>query len=415
MLDISIIVLKCRICSSDDLELVIDLGSLALTGVFLEDGKQAKKAPLVLKRCKNCGLVQLGHNYVESELYGNTYGYESHLNQSMVDHLQQKARTLEHKYLKSIPAAVVVDIASNDGTLLSGYKRDNLIKIGIDPLIDVVSDRYPLNALKIRNFFSSQEYWKVQNKSANLVTSLSVIYDLTDPVGFAKQIYEILEEDGIWHFEQSYLPLMIETLSYDTICHEHLLYLSMHDIKKILELTGFKIIEASMNGVNGGSIAISAIKTNKLLLEDPFVNYLISSEIKNGILDGSKIANFAKVVMEHSQDFRLLIIKYKELGYDVIGLGASTKGNVLIQIAGLDSNQISAIGDVNPRKFGKQTPGSAIPIFSEKNLLENASELTIAVVFPWHFRAGIVNNLEKFIMTGRKLLIPLPRIEVVSA
>ena len=189
----------------------------------------------------------------------------------------------------------------------------------------------------------------------------------------------------------------------------------MHDIKKILELTGFKIIEASMNGVNGGSIAISAIKTNKLLLEDPFVNYLISSEIKNGILDGSKIANFAKVVMEHSQDFRLLIIKYKELGYDVIGLGASTKGNVLIQIAGLDSNQISAIGDVNPRKFGKQTPGSAIPIFSEKNLLENASELTIAVVFPWHFRAGIVNNLEKFIMTGRKLLIPLPRIEVVSA
>lgn len=414
MLDISIVALECRICSSDDLELVIDLGSLALTGVFLEDGKQAKKAPLVLKRCKNCGLVQLGHNYVESELYGSTYGYESHLNQSMVDHLQQKARTLEHKYLKSIPVAVVVDIASNDGTLLSGYKRDNLIKIGIDPLIDVVSDRYPLNALKIRNFFSSQEYWKVQNKSANLVTSLSVIYDLTDPVGFAKQIYEILEEDGIWHFEQSYLPLMIETLSYDTICHEHLLYLSMHDIKKILELTGFKIIEASMNGVNGGSIAISAIKTNKLLLEDPFVNYLISLEIKNGILDGSKIANFAKVVMEHSQDFRSLIIKYKELGYDVIGLGASTKGNVLIQIAGLDSNQISAIGDVNPRKFGKQTPGSAIPILSEKNLLENASELTIAVVFPWHFRAGIVNNLEKFIMTGRKLLIPLPRIEVVS-
>jgi hypothetical protein len=225
---------ECRICGSAELKEVIDFGDLALTGVFLENGQDVPKAPLKLVLCSECGLVQLGHKYEQKALYGETYGYESHLNRSMVEHLQQKARVLERKFLQSIEKPIVVDIASNDGTLLNGYISDAVIKIGIDPLIGVVANCYPEDAIQVSEFFSASAYMSLGIGPANLVTSLSVIYDLDRPVEFANQIYEILQDEGIWHFEQSYMPSMLRTNSYDTICHEHVEFYSFKVVKKLL-------------------------------------------------------------------------------------------------------------------------------------------------------------------------------------
>ena len=407
-------VLLCRVCGGSSLNVVVDFGELSLTGVFLEDGNEVQREPLVLCRCGDCGLVQLCHNYSQLALYGDSYGYESHLNKSMVSHLQQKARVLEKKYLAGITNPKVVDIASNDGTLLSGYLNSAITKIGIDPLLNIVSNCYPAEAIKIGEFFSSSVYWDHLAGPSNLVTSLSVLYDLNDPVSFAKQVNEILIEDGIWHFEQSYLPLMIEATSYDTICHEHLLYLSMHDIQRILDISGFRILDASINGINGGSVAVTAIKTNRAVPPTPFVDFLLSSEIENGIVDGTRIASFAINYLKHASALNNLINKYKLSGADIIGFGASTKGNVLLQTAGLNFEDIRAIGDINTRKFGKQTPGSCIPIVSEKELIDAAGDSTVAIVLPWHFREGFINSLETFLSKGGKLIFPLPRIEVVS-
>lgn len=404
----------CRVCQSFALSVIIDFGELALTGVFLEDGGKVQQEPLVLCRCEDCGLIQLGHNYSQLELYGDSYGYESHLNETMVNHLQQKARILEKKYLAHLTNPIVVDIASNDGTLLSGYENSLITKIGIDPLLDIVSNCYPAETIKIGEFFSSSVYWSHSAGPSNLVTSLSVLYDLDDPVSFAKQVNEILVEGGIWHFEQSYLPLMIDATSYDTICHEHLLYLSMHDIQRILDLSGFRILDASINGINGGSVAVTAIKTTKAVSPNPFVEFLLSSEIDNGIVDGTKISKFAIDYLKHSLDLNRLVTQFKHAGADVIGFGASTKGNVLLQSAGLNFKLIRAIGDINTRKFGKQTPGSLIPIVSESELIDAAGDFTVAIVLPWHFREGIINSLEDYLSKGGKLLFPLPRIEVVS-
>lgn len=415
MINITRQVLACRVCHETTLDLIINFGNLSLTGVFLEDGREAKKEPLILCRCKSCGLVQLGHNYSQIDLYGDSYGYESHLNRTMVEHLQQTARILEEKYLAEIKNPIVVDIASNDGTLLSGYFHDSITKIGIDPLLDVVSDYYPLGTVKIRDFFSSSVYWKFESNPSNLVTSLSVLYDLDDPVAFARSVNEILVDQGIWYFEQSYLPLMIEATSYDTICHEHVLYLSLHDIQRILDLSGFKILEASINRTNGGSVAVTAIKTNSDVPLTPFVINLLDSEVKNGVFDGTAIQTFAESYFQHSIELRRIITEFKLLGADIIGFGASTKGNVLLQTAGLDFGDIRAIGDVNPRKFGKQTPGSSIPIVSEKELIETAGENTVALVLPWHFREGLVKSLEAYLSKGGKLVFPLPRIEVISS
>ena len=403
---------ECRICGSTQLKEVIDFGELALTGVFIENGHEVPRAPLKLMHCKICGLVQLGHKYDQNSLYGETYGYESHLNKSMVEHLQQKARVLERKFLKSKQKPIVVDIASNDGTLLSGYLSDKVIKVGIDPLIEVVANHYPTDAIRVPEFFSANAFTNLGLGLANLVTSLSVIYDLDRPIEFANQIYEILEEGGIWHFEQSYLPLMLETNSYDTICHEHLLYLSLIDIERILKAANFQLLDASINSVNGGSIAVSAIKTNEVVKASPFVTYLLRVETETGITDGSRLKIFAAQFREHADALRSLILEYKELGFDIVGFGASTKGNVLLQAAGIDSGLIRAIGEVNPRKFGKQTPGSSVPIVSEGSLIESASDMTVAIVLPWHFKEEILSREKKTINSGSKFIFPLPNLEV---
>jgi len=404
----------CRICSSPKLNKVIDFGKLALTGIFEIDGSIVPKASLVLMRCEECGLVQLGHTYQQEVLYGSTYGYESHLNQSMVVHLHQKARILERKYLGHISNPVIVDIASNDGTLLSGYESADSTKVGIDPLIEVVEDYYPKDSIKIKEFFSADAFENILDRKANLVTSLSVIYDLEDPVRFARDVCKILDDEGIWHFEQSYLPLMIETNSFDTICHEHLLYLSLSDIKRIIELAGMHLVDASINTVNGGSIAITAIKSRNKPAVSPFVDYLLNREIEVGISDGSQLNLFAQLFHKHCSDLKSLIMAHKELDFDVVAIGASTKGNVLLQVSGLDSSQIRVVGEVNPRKFGKQTPGTGIPIIPESELLKLANEKTLILILPWHFRENLLPKFEQFLSSGGKILFPLPRIELIA-
>ena len=208
---------------------------------------------------------------------------------------------------------------------------------------------------------------------------------------------------------------MLETNSYDTICHEHLLYLSLTDIQRILKAANFQLLDASINSVNGGSIAVSAIKTNEVVKASPFVTYLLRVENETGITDGSRLNVFVAQFREHAVAIKSLLLEYQELGFDIIGFGASTKGNVLLQAAEIDSQLIRAIGEVNPRKFGKQTPGSAIPILSESSLIKSASDMTVAIVLPWHFRENLLPKLEQYLSQGGKLLFPLPRIEMVSS
>ena len=413
MEDISRSVTKCRICKVANLEVVIDFGEMALTGVFASNGKEVPRAPLILMRCKECGLVQLAHSYDLDRLYGESYGYESHLNQSMISHLHSKARILEEKYL-SFDKPIILDIASNDGTFLAGFSRNDLIKVGIDPLIEVVSNCYPQDTLKIADFFSKEIYFANMNEQCQLVTSMSVLYDLDDPRKFVSDIADILAEEGIWHFEQSYLPTMVQTLSYDTVCHEHLLYLSLHDISKLLTDSGLQILEVSLNSTNGGSIAVTAIKTKKTISMHPFVKFLLDKEIEEGYQNGDKLREFANRAELHRTALLKLLRDLKISGSKIVGLGASTKGNVLLQWLQLDEDLLERIGDVNSRKFNKRTPGSDILIVDEKEIIDGANEKTIAVVLPWHFRDGIIIRSEALLAKGGSLLFPHPGIEIVS-
>lgn len=409
---------SCRVCQESNLESILDFGELSFTGVFAVDGSQIPKAELNLGRCRSCGLVQLLHSYDQEILYGESYGYESHLNSSMADHLKYKAAALEAKIRKDDESSsgdfIALDIASNDGTLLQGYSKD-VIKVGIDPLIGVVKDFYPEETHKIKSFFSSEVYFEVMKDKADLVTSLSVIYDLENPIKFAKEVASVLKDGGLWHLEQSYLPSMCKTLSYDTICHEHLLYLSLHDIKEILTQANFSILDVTLNDVNGGSIAVTAIKGETSNRVDPFVEFLLAKEVREGFQNGVALHEFASAALDHRLKLKNLLESYKNEGYLLYGLGASTKGNVLLQWAGIGNQLVLSIGDVNSKKEGKRTPGSNIPIISEAEVLKKSGEKTMYILLPWHFRKNILKKCNQSLGEGSKFLIPLPEIEVVAS
>ena len=307
----------------------------------------------------------------------------------------------------------MVDIASNDGTLLSGYSS-KIRTMGIDPLISNFANCYPENTIKVEEFFSSDSFFKYTPVKANLVTSLSVLYDIDSPINFAQSVSNILLPDGIWHFEQSYLPLMVDTLSYDTICHEHLTYLRLHDIKSIVESAGMQILDVTLNSINGGSIAVTAINSRKPVEVSPYIDFLINAEITSGYTSNEALNSFAKKAIEHKNSLQQLIFEYSTSGYNIVGLGASTKGNVLLQWLGMTPEVISCIGEINPKKFGKECPGSGVPIVSEREILAEANEKTIALVLPWHFREGIIRNCEELLRKDGRLLFPLPRIEIVN-
>jgi len=400
-------VAACRLCGSSDIEVFVDFGSLAMTGFFPKENESVSVAPLAMGKCQACGLVQLRDKLPISELYGPGYGYESHLNSSMQAHLKEVAQKLELR-LSLRSGDVVVDIASNDGTLLSGYANLGLQLIGIDPLIPFLTDNYPSHAIKIDKFFSKEAYCSVTKKKAKLITSFSVFYDLDDPIRFADDIFSILADDGLWVLEQSYLPTMVRSLGFDTICHEHLLYLSLNDIQKICNQVGLEIVDFTLNDINGGSIQILIQKNRGPKSPSPYISPFLKFESESRLISNEGLIDFGKQIEVYKNNLLEITKAFKDRGYEIQGLGASTKGNVLLQVCELDKQTISAIGEVNPRKFGRFTPGSAIPIVDENEIFEGVSRDRLILVRPWHFKDSILEKAKLRRLDNVFLLFPLP-------
>lgn len=403
---------KCRICGSPNLINVLSFGEQTLTGVFPKDKSSAvTKGPLDLVWCTKCGLLQLKQSYNLEEMYGENYGYRSGLNASMINHLANKIKTLEN--LVSLDESdLVLDIGSNDATSLKAYTR-KCRRVGIDPTGIKFKQYYPDDIDLIPDFFSSDVFFrKYPKQKAKIITSIAMFYDLEDPTSFVRDIESILADNGIWHFEQSYMPSMLRSKAYDTVCHEHLEFYSFKVIKALLENCGLRIVDVQMNAINGGSFAVTACKKNAPCRSNhPVIEWMIKQEDDMGLDTPKPYRNFEEKVYLHRKNLIGLIEALISDGKKVFGYGASTKGNVLIQFCGLTSKHIPCIADVNKDKFGCFTPGSLIPIVSEEEA--RAMKPDYFLVFPWHFKHSILEREHEFIEQGGKFIFPLPEIEIV--
>lgn len=403
----------CRIGGGPDLVSVLNLGHQVLTGVFprTRDAK-ITSGPLELVWSRGSGLLQLKHSYNPGEMYGENYGYRSGLNQSMVQHLADKVRFLERlNPLRS--GDVVLDIGSNDATTLKAYSTPGLKRIGIDPTGSKFAQDYPADIELVPDFFSANAYRAVEKRPAKTVTSIAMFYDLESPVDFVREIASVLADEGIWHFEQSYMPSMLRLNSYDTICHEHLEYYSLAVVAKVLDAADLRLVDVAMNAVNGGSFAVTAVKrANKSVSTNhAVIDWLLSQEDRMGLSTPRPFRDFEERVYRHREDLTRLVRSLVADGKRIHGYGASTKGNVVLQFCGLTDKDIEAIAEVNPDKFGCFTPGTHIPIVSEQD--SRAMNPDYYLVLPWHFKEGILRREKEFLSRGGKMIIPFPEIEIV--
>ena len=403
---------KCRISGSPNLITVFSLGEQVLTGVFPRDPKERiSRGPLDVVWCPDSGLLPKKQSYSLDEMYGDNYGYRSGLNASMVRHLTNKIHALE-RLAPLDPDDMVVDIGSNDATSLKAYTGQHR-KVEIDPTGTKFKEFYPKDVDLLPMFFSAAGLRDaVQGKKAKIITSIAMFYDLENPATFVRDIEQSLADDGIWHFEQSYMPSMLRMNSYDTICHEHLEFYSFKVVNNLLEQCGMRVLDVQMNAINGGSFAITACKrAARYISNTPIIQWLLEQEHEMGLDSARPYREFEERMFKHRKSLLRLIQALASSGKKIFGYGASTKGNVLLQFCGITSSHIPYIADVNEQKFGCYTPGTGIPIISEKDA--RAMKPDYFLVLPWHFKSSILEREKDFLERGGKLIFPLPEIEIV--
>ena len=376
-----------------------------------------RKIPTRLVRCDPmrdehaCGLLQMEHS-VPPEILYSAYWYRSGTNNTMRQHLRGIAE--EAAALVGKPAARVLDIGCNDGTLLTSYPN-GFQKFGIDPSDVAQEIRGDINV--VQGIFPSAELTeKLQGQKCDIVTSIAMFYDLENPIAFTQGIKDILDPDGIWIFEMSYMPTMLSMTSYDTICHEHLEYYSLAIIEYILKQAGMKVFNVSENPINGGSLRCYASRADNFHYKKAEWSDNISAMRQREFtleLDTNKpYKNFQDRINVHKEELTSLLKKLKQQGKKIHIYGASTKGNTLLQWCGIDNRIVDCAAERNPDKYGAYTLGTEIPIISEAE--SRAMNPDYYLVLPWHFKEEFIEREKETVKNGAGLIFPLPSIEVVK-
>lgn len=404
----------CRI-SGEPLKELFTLGKLKVS-TFVKGVDESEPVELKLCLAKNSGLVQLADTADFDAMYRD-YWYHSGINESMKKQLKEIVDSVLHTaHLEE--GDVWVDIGCNDGTLMS-YIPDNIIKVGYDPASNNCQKAKEYGKV-IEDYFNSDQYPFAAK--AKVITSIAMFYDLEDPADFCNNVYEVLDDEGLWVIQLSYLPLMLEQLAFDNICHEHLEYYSYQSINDLLESTGFKVVDFQVNETNGGSCRVYV---RKKIAEDskfataPYrdvcnfrVNSAATYEKTLDLLNEETYRKFFEQIEELKRETVAFIKNKVSEGKKVWGYGASTKGNTLLQYFGLDSSLVEAIAERSESKFGLKTVGTEIPIKSEKEMREANPDYLL--VLPWHFIDVFVNREREFLERGGKFIVPCPKFSIIG-
>ena len=403
----------CRNCYSKKLKKIVSIGNQPISSKFNNTKKNnEKKYPLDLYKCKDCHLIQLGKTAPISQMYGSSYGYRSGISKLMISQLKTKYTSIK-KIKKNCNR--VLDIGSNDGTFLNFFSQKKF-NVGIDPSIKKFRKYYNKKTFTINNYFSKKnisKFFKFKNNlklKFDIISSFAIFYDIEKPNKFCKDINSLLDDKGIWILEFSYLPLMLKNLTFDQICHEHVTYYSLKIFQKIAKKNNLKIIDAKLNEINGGSIEIICAKNES--------NFKVpKNKIKNILNDESKITaasfkRFNSRIKKIKSDTTNFIKYNNDEKKKIIGYGASTKGNVVLNYCHISNKDIPYICDANKFKFNKFTPGTNIKIIPKNKI--RVIKPNYLLVLIWPFRKEVINQEIKFIKNGGSLIFLLPKFHIVN-
>jgi GDP-mannose 4,6-dehydratase len=412
MIEIQSICKECRICKNPNLIDVINIGNQVITSRFpLYGDFSTPTTPIVLSLCEKCSLVQLKYSTNASELYEHEYGYRSGISNTMREHLKHYQEEILSK-INLNEGDTIVDIGSNDSTMLQNYNK-TFKRIGVDPTGKQFQEFYGDVEL-IPNYFTYDNFRNIyKDLKPKIVSSISMFYDLPDPVQFARDIYNILDDNGIWTCEQSYIITMLRRNSIDTICHEHLEYYSLTAVKYISDLANFKIIDIKFNECNGGSFRIYFAKKDSQLYEEAteLINKIIEDEDTYKIRDPDLYSHFLNNCDDEVLKLNKFIDTVNQSGQNIYIYGASTKGNCLLQYGKINESKIKYAVERNLNKIGKMT-STGIGIISEETMRVNSPDYLL--VLPWHFRDEIIKREDEYLEKGGQLIFPFPHFEIYS-
>ena len=403
---------SCRNCRNDKFFNLLSLGKMRFTGKFPKSFvSNVPSTYIKLIMCKKCTLVQLDRNFNQKYLYGKGYGYRTGINNTMTEHVKKTVKQCS-SIVKLKANDYVLDIASNDATLLNFYKK-NIVKVGVDPLINKYRTFYSKINHKISNFFQASDIKKLNlKKKFKVISALSVFYDLKDPNKFVRDVKVILDKEGVFILEHADLLCIIKNNLFDTICHEHLEYYSSKVIIDMMDFNGLKVFNHEFNNINGGSSRYYICHQKaKYKTKKKKISKLLLQESKIG-LHSTKIFKifFAKILNEKDK-LKKLIKKILSKKLVIHGYGASTKGNVLLQFYDIKNKDINYIADRNPLKYNLFTPGTKIKIISEDHSRKLKPDYYL--VLPWHFKKEILIREKKIRKKGTKFIFPLPKVKVI--
>ena len=401
---------------------LLNLGDLYVSDFVTSpnDYECRERYPLALECDASNGAARLTHAVDPDVMYGDRYWYNSGTNESMRHSLKDIVDEIESR-IEFKSGDIWLDIACNDGTLLAAV-NDKFTRVGIDP-VGCVGAR--ARGIYVDDYFSAGAYRLATTRQAKVVTTIAMLYDLADPEPFIRDVYEILADDGVWVVQMSYTPLMLQQLAFDNICHEHIYYYGLQSLERLVTPLGFRVVDCSLNPTNGGSFRVTMQK--RCAHEDSFgtapvrdvCQYRLSSMADYEMLLDHRFggvkrlwANFADRIEALKADTVDFIRSERAKGKTIYGYGASTKGNTLLQYFGLDSDDITAIAERAPAKYGLYTVGSNIPILPEKEVRKANPDYML--VLPWHFIGEFVKREKEYLNGGGRFIVPCPRFEVIS-
>lgn len=396
---------SCRACGSTDLTPFLDLGKQYLSD-FRDDQTKTPKYPLVAVFCDGCKLVQLKHTTPQEEMYHDRYGFKSGVSDSIKRDLDS---VVTHAFQYQNDPRSWLDIASNDGTLLSFVPPD-IFRVGVDPVTFLCEEAQQHADVIINDYYSSDII--PGDNSFDVITSISCFYDMPDPGKFVQDVAERLSLRGIWVIQQNYLLTTMELSAVDNFCHEHLEYYTLLSLENLLDRYGLEVVEVQLSMVNGGSIRTMVAHQGVYTIDDSVFEQR-KKEKEFGVNEIAPYREFADSVMTELNNLRNLVINLKSEGKKVAILAASTRGATIWQSAEIDDRYIDFAVERNPAKVGKYFTAIGVPIISEEEAREIKPDALI--IGPWFFALPEIAEREKeYVYNGGSLILPLPSIEILN-
>lgn len=405
---------NCRMCRSSKLIEYLDLGFTPLADRFLNERQLHEEEvyyPLRVVVCENCGLSQLDYVVPPERMYDLGYAYESSTTKTGREHFYGMAKSIFEKFnLKK--GSLAVDLGSNVGVLLQGFKDCGMEVMGIDPSPGVVATAIKNGIDTITAFFGEDAVDLVLEKKgkAAVVTGTNVFAHIHDLDAFMKSLERLAKEKGILVIEAPYFYHLLDKMEYDTIYHEHLSYLSVKTMAQFFERFGWWLFDVEEVSIHGGSLRYFVSRKGDYPITENVAKYLEVEE-KGKIHSLKRLQKFADDVKNHRKALRELLLKLKTEGKRIVALSVPAKGNTLLHYCNINNDILDYATEKAPLKIGKYTPGFHIPVMPDETLIKDRPDY--ALLLAWNFAPEIIKNNEKFTKSGGKFIIPIPEPRIV--